>query len=363
MSQKVVVVPGREPEGRVDPITGSEVIISAARSMREGKNKPLYAHEIADLPEKKNACFFCPGNEDSTPPELFSFRSNPFDPSSWTTRAFSNLFPILALEAKGEHTPENPALGVNEVVVETRRHNGFLSSLSIEEIAEAFRAIISRYFSLRGDPRLEWFSVFKNYGALAGASVEHSHFQIAVKARIPKKFRERFNRAQEYFWNKGSYLCCDQIKRHKEINQVVWENDSFVVFVPFEARLPYHLRIYPKIHNPSFAHVLRDSDKIRRDFAQILKETVYLFKIAVQGEEEVKYSDPTYNFYIETAPYRDDHKEGIFHWHVEFLGKTTTEAGYEKHTGEFVNTTYPEEIASQLKEIASKNDYQKTKGQ
>jgi galactose-1-phosphate uridylyltransferase len=38
---------------------------------------------------------------------------------------------------------------------------------------------------------------------------------------------------------------------------------------------------------------------------------------------------------------------------VEFHGKTTVEAGYEQHTGEFVNPTCPEEIAEQLREIAS----------
>lgn len=352
MPQKVVVIPGREPEGRIDPITGSEVIISAARSLREGKRNPMSAYPAA-LPERREDCPFCPGNENKTTPELVSFRRDESDQTSWTTRGFSNLYPILALEAKGEQSFENPALGVSEVVIETRRHNGFLSSLSEDEISGALRAIIIRYFSLRDDPRLEWFSVFKNFGKMAGASVEHPHFQIAVKARIPKKFRERFHRSQEYFWDKGRYLCCDQIERHLKLKQVVLESEFFIALVPYEARVPYHLRIYPKKHNPSFAHVLRDSDKIRYDFASILKRTVFLFKIAVQGDDFDKYSDPLYNFYIETAPYRDDHREGIFHWHVEFLGKTTIEAGYEKHTGEFVNPSYPEEVAAELREIAS----------
>lgn len=352
MPKPVVIIPGREPEGRIDPVTGSEVIISAARSLREEKKNPD-APELMAIPENKDNCPFCPGKEDERTAELIVFRRNHFDSSSWTTCGFTNLWPTLALEAKGAQTPENPALGVNEVIVETRRHNGFLSSLGEEEIAEAFRAIVNRYFSLRGDPRLEWFSVFKNWGRWAGASIEHPHLQIAVKARVPQKFRERFYRAHEYFWDKGTYLCCDQIRRHLNLGQVVMETDYFVVFVPYEARMPYHMRIYPKDHNSSFAHVLRDSDKIRKDFASVLKKTVRLFKIGVQGEEHERYVDPRYNFYVETAPYREDHQEGIFHWHVEFLGKTTIPAGYEEHTGEFVNPTYPEEVAAQLKEIVS----------
>lgn len=351
MAQSVMVVSGREPEGRVDPLTGSEIIISAARSLREGKRNPDFAYPI-EMPEKKEECFFCPGNEEKTPTELISFRNDSFLQSSWRTRGFANLFPILALEAKGEQNPENPALGVSEIIVETRRHNGFLSDLAPNEISDAMHAVINRYFSLRGDSRLEWFSVFKNYGKQAGASVEHPHFQIAVKARIPKKFRERFHRALEYFWDKGTYLCCDQIRRHEKLHQIVLENKHFIVFVPYEARLPYHMRIFPKIHNPSFAYVLRD-DEVRFNFVNILKQTIFIFKVAVQGDGHKQYADPMYNLYIETAPYRDDHKEGIFHWHVEFLGKTTIEAGYEKHTGEFVNPTYPEEIAQQLRDIGT----------
>jgi len=351
MPQKVIVIPGREPEGRIDPITGSEVIISAARSLREGKKNPEFAYN--GLPERKENCPFCPGNEDLTTPELISYRQDGQQQSSWITRGFTNLYPILALEAKGEQTPENLALGVNEIIIETPLHNGYLSSLSEYAISEALRAIATRYFSLREDPRLEWFSIFKNFGKAAGASLEHPHFQIAVKARIPQKFRGRFGLAQNYFWSKSSFICCDEIKRHRDLGLVVLESEHFLTIVPHAARMPYHMRIYPKRHNPSFAHLLRDNDKARVDFASILKQTVFLYKVAVQGDDFEQYSDPMYNFYIETAPYRDDHKEGIFHWHVEFLGKTTIEAGYEKHTGEFVNPTYPEEVAAQLREIAA----------
>lgn len=353
MPQKVVVIQGREPEGRIDPITGSEVIISAARSMREGKKKSEAAYKLEDMPERENNCPFCPGNEEMTTPELVRIREGASSVPVWSARGFTNLYPAIALEAKGPKDSSNPALGVHEVIVETPCHNGFLSSLPIHQIAQAIIAVTERYFSLRGDPRLEWFSFFKNFGRQAGASIDHPHFQIAVKARISKKFRGRFHDALEYFWNTGRYLCCDEIERHRRLGHIVLESDLFIVYVPYEARLPYHMRIFPKKHQPSFAHMFRSNEKARMDFVDILRKTVLLFKIAVQGEKHESYSDPMYNFYIETAPYREDHREGILHWRVEFLGKTTIEAGYEQITGEFINPTYPEEVAAQLKEIAS----------
>lgn len=357
---RVVIVSGREPEGRKDPITDSDVIISAARSLREGKRGPGDGAVLTeDIPAFKSDCSFCPGNEEETPNELVSFRTNPYDQASWISRGFPNKWPILALEARGEHDWKNLAFGVNEIVVETPRHNGFLTSLSPEEISGALEVIVNRYFSLRRDAKLEWFSVFKNCGRTAGASIEHPHIQIAAKACIPKKYRGRYLLAQEYFWNEGNCLCCDQIKRHrkidedKKINQIVLETKHFVLLVPYEARMPYHMRIFPTAHKPSFAHMLRDNEEVRYDFADVLKKMIFLFKVAVQGEDFGRYSDPTYNLYIETSPFKDDHKESFFHWHVEFHGKTTIEAGYEQHTGEFVNPTYPEEIAEQLREIAS----------
>jgi len=355
MSQEVRVVHGREPEGRTDPITGSEVIISAARSMREGKRDPHYVYRVGELPSHKADCFFCPGNEEGTPKELVIFpQDHPGDRSPWMTRGFTNLYPILALEANGHGNPnpsENLALGINEVIVETPRHDAFFSALSTQEISRAFEAVILRYFSLRGDDRLEWFSVFKNFGRAAGASMEHSHMQIAVKGRIPQKFRDRYLRAQSYFWDKKACIYCDEIKRHRELGQIVFETHYFVVLVPHAAIVPYHLRIFPKAHNPSFAHVLRDSVAMRDDFAAVLRKTIFLFKLAVQGENSENLSDPMYNFYVETSPYREDHKDGNFHWRLEFVGRTTVEAGYEKHTGEYVNPTYPGEVAAQLREI------------
>lgn len=345
MAQRVMVVEGREPEGRIDPLTGSEVIISAARSVRENGNKTGW-QKSAEIPLVKPTCPFCPGNEEKTPEEVVRIVGREPGPTGWTSRAFPNLFPALALEAKG------PAFGIHEVTVETWRHSGMLSSLSESEIADAFLAMNKRYFDFREDDRFEWFFVFKNLGELAGASQEHPHFQHAAKSEVPNKFWERFVHAQNYFRQTKSFLCCDQIDRHRNLGQVVLETEYFILFVPFEARMPYHMRLFPKRHSPSFAHTL-SSESIRLDFAAAVRRMMLLFKIAVQGSDYALYTDPMYNLYIQSAPYRYDNPEGIHHWHLEFHGKTTIEAGYEKCTGEFINPTYPEEIAKQLQEIGS----------
>lgn len=346
MPQNVIIIPGRLPESRVDRLTNEHIIISSARSQRDG----IKIHEPAyppDLPEWKENCAFCPGNEDKTPEELVAF-SHQHDPKTtyWINRGFTNMYPILALESSGG------ALGVNEVVVETRRHNGFLSSLSDMELSAAFKSLTARYFSLKGDPRLEWFSVSKNYGKMAGASMEHPHLQIAVMAQVPEKFEVRFLRARKYFRRKNRYICCDNIKYHQKKKLKVFETKHFILFVPWAAIRPYHMRLYPKKHNPSFAHVLRDNDEIRKDFAYALRSMILIYKVAVLGENGGNTPDPLYNFFIDTAPFREDHKEGIHHWYLEFEGKTSIDAGFEMHTGIKVNPTYPEEIAEKLRTIA-----------
>lgn len=350
MSQPVVIVSGRLPEGRIDELTGDEVTISAARSLREGKDKQLFAYP-RDLPDWKEGCVFCPGNEEMTCMELDAIRADVHDPKSWTCRSFSNRFPPFILEVDQGLPPENLALGACELIVETRKHNGYFSSLQDEEVAAAILVAINRYFALKGDNRLDWVTIFKNYGYEAGGSLEHPHFQLVAKAKVPRRFQDSFARAQAYRWKYRSNLCCDYIAKH--VDQIVLESPFFVTFVPHAARSPFHLRIFPKEHNPSFAYVLRDY-ALRCDFARTLRSLVFLFKVAVQGDEHGGYSDPSYNFFLNTAPYQDDYKQGLMHWYLEFQGRTTIPAAYEFHTGEFINPTYPEEIARMFREIAAR---------
>jgi len=57
--------------------------------------------------------------------------------------------------------------------------------------------------------------------------------------------------------------------------------------------------------------------------------------------------DPSFNYYIHTAPVREP--VGTFHWHLEITPRLTEIAGFERGTGFYINPIVPEDAAAILK--------------
>jgi len=83
--------------------------------------------------------------------------------------------------------------------------------------------------------------------------------------------------------------------------------------------------------------MLSDSD--HGAFARILKD--------VLGRMDRLLDDPSFNYYIHTAPVRD--VEGTYHWHLEITPHLTEIAGFERGTGFYINPVVPEDAAAILK--------------
>ena len=57
--------------------------------------------------------------------------------------------------------------------------------LSEEELREVLWVYRDRLVDLKKDPRLVYGMIFKNVGAAAGASLEHTHSQLIVTPIVP----------------------------------------------------------------------------------------------------------------------------------------------------------------------------------
>ena len=95
-------------------------------------------------------CYFCPGNEHLTPPEIGRIEYK----NGWKMRWIPNKFP--AVEPKG--TPklkskrfftEGDSYGFHEVVVETQHHRSQLADLPVSQIAELLEVCKIRVKELR----------------------------------------------------------------------------------------------------------------------------------------------------------------------------------------------------------------------
>lgn len=297
---------------------------------------------------KGGACPFCYGNESMTPPEIEVIRDQYTFPNSpgWQVRVVSNKFPALQIEGDLERRglgiyDLSNGIGAHEVVIETPYHHKDIPDLEQFEIEHVISMLCQRGLDLIRDKRFKYIMVFKNFGAAAGASLEHPHTQIIALPMVPKNAMEEIKGAQDYFEFRERCIFCDIIRQElQEKERIVIENKRFVSFCPFVSRFPFEIWIMPKKHSCYFCHVQPED---LPDFAAILKETITRLKRV--------FPTVSYNFIIHSSPVNgsDEGVEG-YHWHVELMPKLTRVAGFEWGSGFYLVSTPPELAAQYLKE-------------
>ena len=91
-------------------------------------------HEV-----NEKICYFCPGNEHLTPPEIERY---PEDADEWQVRVFPNKFPAVQTNGQFQLRTDNgfytysDAYGMHEVLVETPNHNEILADLKTSQISD-----------------------------------------------------------------------------------------------------------------------------------------------------------------------------------------------------------------------------------
>lgn len=331
------------PELRKDPVLGRWVIISTERAKRP--------KDFKSTPEKKvvpsDQCPFCPGNEAATPPEIMAYRPDGTKPNTpgWTLRVIPNKFPALLIEGdisrRGEGIYDRMnGIGAHEVIIETPDHSMDLADLEIEHFQNVLYAYQERMLDLKKDQRLRYTMVFKNFGAAAGASLEHSHSQLIATPIVPKRVIEEMDGAKRYYEYRERCIFCDIVVQETKVRKrLISENNTFILICPFAPRFPFETWILPRNHMSNFEDASRSE---LNDLASILKDCLLRIKKAL--------NIPPYNFIIHTTPIT---LRGIefYHYHLEIIPVLTHIAGFEWGTGFYINPTAPEESASYLKNI------------
>jgi UDPglucose--hexose-1-phosphate uridylyltransferase len=310
------------PELRKDPVVGRWVIIARERARRPSDFTP----EPSRL-KGPSGCPFCPGSEDKTPPEVFAVRANGGPPNSpgWQVRVVPNKFPALQIEGgldrRGEGLYDKMnGVGAHEVVIEGPEHAQDLADLSLEHLHSVLLAYRERVIDLHKDRRFRYVLIFKNHGAQAGATLEHTHTQMIATPIIHIV-------QQETAENSG--------------RRIVSMTDRFLATEPFAPRFPFETWILPRRHDPSYQILDEPGELV--ELAAILKDTLMRLNRALDR--------PPYNFVIHTSPVSDPELE-YYHWHIEIMPKLTRVAGFEIGSGFYINPTPPEDAAQYLREIA-----------
>ena len=198
-------------EIRKDYLLDRWVIIAEARAKR-----PKEFKKEEEL-EPQKMCFFCPGNEHATPPEIGRIEEK----GAWKIRWFANKFPAVKPEGKvavytHDFMKEMPGYGYHEVIVETNHPEKQLWDLPEQHIKKVFQVYAQRMEELSKRQHVKYVMVFKNHGREAGTSIIHSHTQLATLPIIPTLIKEELHAIKEY--EKVHHVCpfCRIIEKEKE---------------------------------------------------------------------------------------------------------------------------------------------------
>jgi UDPglucose--hexose-1-phosphate uridylyltransferase len=321
---------------RKDPVTGRWVIISTERQKR-----PTDFHVETVTTRGDELCPFCQGHEDKTPPEILSYRNG----GGWDVRVVPNKFPALRVEGDLDREGEGlfdrmNGIGAHEVIIETPRHDRTLATMGEQAIGKVFWAWRERVLDLKRDVRLRHIVIFKNHGASAGASLEHSHSQLIALPIVPRELKEELFGAQRHFQLRERCVFCDIIRQEVKVGtRVIEESADFVAIAPYAPRFPFETWLLPKRHRSRF------EDTTPAEFASLAR----MLKDILQRMNATLLTPP-YNLIVHSAPLQEEAGANEFyHWHVEVMPKLTRVAGFEWGTGFYINPTGPEEAADVLR--------------
>lgn len=329
------------PELRKDPIVGRWVIVAKSRAKRP--------HDFDTTPQRrKNAfCPFCEGNEQYTPGEILAYREPGSQPDGrgWRVRVVPNKFPALEIEGTLDKRGEGiydmmQGVGAHEVIIESPKHIVSISELSEPQFREVLWVYRDRLVDLKKDSRLVYGMIFKNVGAAAGASLEHSHSQLIVTPIVPINVWEEMTGSLEFHRYRGRCVYCDMIQQElAHEKRIVLDAPGFVAFCPFASRFPFETWILPKVHSSHYENIQKNEVD---ELSGVMKQVI--------GKIESALDQPAYNYIIHTAPF-DTQELGHYHWHIEIMPSLTKAAGFEWGTGFYINPVPPEDAAAFLRKV------------
>lgn len=301
---------------RKNILTGEWVLVSPHRTKRPWQGKQETVPKSSE-PEYLDDCYLCPGNLRAggmQNPEYdsvfvfvndFSALQNEIEPFEYNEKGL--------LEAKSER-------GICKVICFSPKHNLTLAEMEIKDIETVIKTWKKEYKKLGQKPSVNYVQIFENKGAIMGCSNPHPHGQIWAQESIPNKIIKECTAQKEYFLKNGRTLLSDYIKIEKQKNErIVFENESYVLLVPFWAVWPFEVMIISK---REIQNILQFTDKENRDFAEIIKVA------AIKYDNIFNVSFP-YSAGMHQAP-TDGNDYPEWHFHMHFYPPLLRSASIKK---------------------------------
>jgi UDPglucose--hexose-1-phosphate uridylyltransferase len=289
---------------RFNILTGEWVLVSPHRAKRpwQGQNEAA-SNEIK--PSYDETCYLCPGN---------TRISGEVNPNYKDTYVFTNDFPALQKDSKTFLVEDGllkaqSETGICKVICFSPDHSKSLADMDVDSIQKVVETWQNEYEILGENNTINYVQIFENKGAVMGCSNPHPHGQIWSQSSLPNEVEKKDRRQQQHYYNKnkssllGAYLKQELDKQER----IIFENDSFVVLVPFWAIWPFETMIIPK--------------KPQKDILEMSEQETILFSeaISVLTKAYDKLFDCSFPYSngIHQAPTNGENNHH-WHWHMSF---------------------------------------------
>lgn len=327
-------LPRRDPDQsqlRFDRSTGQWVIVAALRQDRTYK-------------PPADQCPLCPG-----PTGLTSEVPAP----DYDVVVFENRFPSLADAGRPVPAPGDagfvtaPGHGRCEVVCFSSDHTGSFAALQPAHARLVVDAWRHRTAELMATPGVEQVFCFENRGEEIGVTLTHPHGQIYAYPFLTPRTATMLAQAREHRMRHGGNLFADLLAAEvADGARTIARTELFTAVVPFAARWPVEVHIYPN----RFVHNLVELDDDELDGLAC----VYL---DVLGRFDRMYSGPLpYISALHQFADSEAQHDGYFHVELMSIRRSATKLKYlaasESAMDAFISDVTPEAVARRLRELA-----------
>ena len=288
---------------RFNSLTGEWVLVSPHRAKRPWQGQQEES-PIDNRPTYDPSCYLCAGN----------VRANgEINPNYEDVFVFINDFSALQndfndfkindglIKAESER-------GICKVICFSPDHSKSLAQMEVMDIKKVVQVWIKQYLELKSLEHINYVQIFENKGAIMGCSNPHPHGQIWSQTTLPNEVLKKDKQQLDYYQEHGKTLLTDYINQELKLQErIIYENEAFVVLVPFWAIWPYETMIIPK--------------KAQKDISVMNDKEMELFAEAISiltstYDKLFNCSFP-YSSGIHQAPATNEKNEH-WHWHMSF---------------------------------------------
>ncbi len=276
------------------------------------RNRPMVG-------KQNTTCPFCKGREN----ELELIYDEIWEEDKLLVRILANKYPVIPTQGTDE--------GKHDVIIDTDNHLEHPKDFSVKHWQVLLLTMQKRWRQLSKNEQIVFIQIFKNYGALAGASIYHSHWQLVAMTKVPSGMIGQYEKYQR----QNTCFLCEKDYLNEGI--LIKETLFWRLIVPPSPEFNYEVWLVPKNHRQHFGE-LEKGEVV--ELGSLLKQVLMIYNHLLP--------DGAFNICMMSGDLR---KQWQYHFHLRLMMRTGHIAGFEIATHCHILMENPEQYALKIKQL------------